>query len=138
MPEIVTAIGLPGLSSNINSRIVAMALLFVACPDVYSGCAGVAINGVQFASPVVKSFPSKSPFMIADCGRQKLYVYFASQQAMLASATARYTRAKVRAVCERSGLCAARSEEHTSELQSQSNLVCRLLLEQKISRFARV
>src|SRR2546430_11805718 len=31
------------------------------------------------------------------------------------------------------GLCGAvdRSEEHTSELQSQSNLVCRLLLEKK-------
>src|SRR2546430_7677220 len=29
------------------------------------------------------------------------------------------------------GLYAARSEEHTSELQSQSNLVCRLLLEKK-------
>src|SRR2546430_13556787 len=30
------------------------------------------------------------------------------------------------------GLCgASRSEEHTSELQSQSNLVCRLLLEKK-------
>src|SRR2546430_8365396 len=30
------------------------------------------------------------------------------------------------------GLCAhLRSEEHTSELQSQSNLVCRLLLEKK-------
>src|SRR5688572_30859591 len=28
-------------------------------------------------------------------------------------------------------LDAARSEEHTSELQSQSNLVCRLLLEKK-------
>src|SRR5688572_32685404 len=28
-------------------------------------------------------------------------------------------------------LWAARSEEHTSELQSQSNLVCRLLLEKK-------
>src|SRR2546427_3348188 len=27
--------------------------------------------------------------------------------------------------------CLARSEEHTSELQSQSNLVCRLLLEKK-------
>src|SRR2546430_3010818 len=27
-----------------------------------------------------------------------------------------------------------RSEEHTSELQSQSNLVCRLLLEKKIQR----
>src|SRR2546430_11584719 len=29
------------------------------------------------------------------------------------------------------GCSAARSEEHTSELQSQSNLVCRLLLEKK-------
>src|SRR2546430_10294660 len=27
--------------------------------------------------------------------------------------------------------CSYRSEEHTSELQSQSNLVCRLLLEKK-------
>src|SRR2546430_7586904 len=27
--------------------------------------------------------------------------------------------------------CCKRSEEHTSELQSQSNLVCRLLLEKK-------
>src|SRR2546430_4391314 len=31
----------------------------------------------------------------------------------------------------------ARSEEHTSELQSQSNLVCRLLLEKKHSFHAR-
>src|SRR2546430_3295089 len=30
-----------------------------------------------------------------------------------------------------SGLVVVRSEEHTSELQSQSNLVCRLLLEKK-------
>src|SRR2546430_7270242 len=30
-----------------------------------------------------------------------------------------------------SGSLAGRSEEHTSELQSQSNLVCRLLLEKK-------
>src|SRR2546430_9142273 len=30
-----------------------------------------------------------------------------------------------------------RSEEHTSELQSQSNLVCRLLLEKKTSQPAR-
>src|SRR2546427_3614657 len=34
--------------------------------------------------------------------------------------------------CTRTGRsCATRSEEHTSELQSQSNLVCRLLLEKK-------
>src|SRR2546430_8795528 len=31
----------------------------------------------------------------------------------------------------RVGLSSSRSEEHTSELQSQSNLVCRLLLEKK-------
>src|SRR3989475_2669333 len=31
----------------------------------------------------------------------------------------------------RKSLAALRSEEHTSELQSQSNLVCRLLLEKK-------
>src|SRR2546430_3284082 len=31
----------------------------------------------------------------------------------------------------------ARSEEHTSELQSQSNLVCRLLLEKKKTRILR-
>src|SRR2546428_9016684 len=30
-----------------------------------------------------------------------------------------------------SGYCCVRSEEHTSELQSRSDLVCRLLLEKK-------
>src|SRR2546430_8528935 len=38
-----------------------------------------------------------------------------------------------RAVADRQ----ARSEEHTSELQSQSNLVCRLLLEKKKKRHQR-
>src|SRR2546430_2799212 len=33
--------------------------------------------------------------------------------------------------------CIFRSEEHTSELQSQSNLVCRLLLEKKKTTVAR-
>src|SRR2546430_11954468 len=35
---------------------------------------------------------------------------------------------------ETRNLVTARSEEHTSELQSQSNLVCRLLLEKKKSQ----
>src|SRR2546427_5033316 len=41
--------------------------------------------------------------------------------------------ASARAAVARSGrhVTTARSEEHTSELQSQSNLVCRLLLEKK-------
>src|SRR5688572_31877233 len=36
-------------------------------------------------------------------------------------------------ICAAAGTCRPgfRSEEHTSELQSQSNLVCRLLLEKK-------
>src|SRR2546430_9028446 len=33
---------------------------------------------------------------------------------------------------------ASRSEEHTSELQSQSNLVCRLLLEKKKNKTTKV
>src|SRR5438132_4704985 len=33
--------------------------------------------------------------------------------------------------CRRSRSCPSRSEEHTSELQSHSDLVCRLLLEKK-------
>src|SRR2546427_7576268 len=39
-----------------------------------------------------------------------------------------------RQVFPRGQLAGARSEEHTSELQSQSNLVCRLLLEKKKNR----
>src|SRR2546427_6441084 len=38
----------------------------------------------------------------------------------------------------RSPSTARRSEEHTSELQSQSNLVCRLLLEKKKKKKKRV
>src|SRR2546430_2783702 len=40
-----------------------------------------------------------------------------------------------RSILALSGL-SARSEEHTSELQSQSNLVCRLLLEKQKNRVA--
>src|SRR6266568_8757600 len=41
--------------------------------------------------------------------------------------------ARTRSSCpaSRSRSCASRSEEHTSELQSQFHLVCRLLLEKK-------
>src|SRR5688572_32625766 len=35
------------------------------------------------------------------------------------------------------GAAPPRSEEHTSELQSQSNLVCRLLLEKKKKKFSK-
>src|SRR5690625_5468958 len=38
------------------------------------------------------------------------------------------------ALYKRDGICAFRSEEHTSELQSRGHLVCRLLLENKKRR----
>src|SRR2546430_7919888 len=41
------------------------------------------------------------------------------------------TRPAARVAASSSYASATRSEEHTSELQSQSNLVCRLLLEKK-------
>src|SRR5690349_23126714 len=36
-------------------------------------------------------------------------------------------------VCDEASVAALRSEEHTSELQSRRDLVCRLLLEKKIN-----
>src|SRR5438270_9227709 len=47
---------------------------------------------------------------------------------------ARGHTALARRTSERAHIGLTRSEEHTSELQSQSNLVCRLLLEKKKKR----
>src|SRR2546430_12539556 len=41
------------------------------------------------------------------------------------------TNARASSISRNSRVVSPRSEEHTSELQSQSNLVCRLLLEKK-------
>src|SRR5689334_23473537 len=41
------------------------------------------------------------------------------------------TKAHTSPECSRLKACSSRSEEHTSELQSQFHLVCRLLLEKK-------
>src|SRR2546430_9926717 len=49
----------------------------------------------------------------------------------LEKAGAPLTSATARLTTKRGATPAKRSEEHTSELQSQSNLVCRLLLEKK-------
>src|SRR2546427_8117235 len=49
----------------------------------------------------------------------------------LATATRARPESRSAASAARARLHATRSEEHTSELQSQSNLVCRLLLEKK-------
>src|SRR2546430_7418956 len=53
----------------------------------------------------------------------------ARQQRLLVNKRHRQMRARV------SRAFSLRSEEHTSELQSQSNLVCRLLLEKKKKKY---
>src|SRR2546430_5852706 len=59
-------------------------------------------------------------------------VHFTPQQNLLFTGVAHGQRATLESVLADHGEDAfERSEEHTSELQSQSNLVCRLLLEKK-------
>src|SRR3989475_1944728 len=69
--------------------------------------------------------------MIRRPPRSTLFPYttlFRSAAALLLAAYARTDDTSYLAVARRA---LDRSEEHTSELQSQSNLVCRLLLEKK-------
>src|SRR2546430_11506808 len=78
--------------------------------------------------------------MIRRPPRSTLFPYttlFRSQDARLLHAGARDV-ARVGAGGERQHQHGGRSEEHTSELQSQSNLVCRLLLEKKKNLFKTV
>src|SRR2546430_13456431 len=70
--------------------------------------------------------------MIRRPPRSTLFPYttlFRSPTAVLGGGVACSKALAARAADRLKGL--ARSEEHTSELQSQSNLVCRLLLEKK-------
>src|SRR2546430_5962859 len=74
--------------------------------------------------------------MIRRPPRSTLFPYTTLFRSVRGSASTRITAtgtlndASDRAHASRSA-SASRSEEHTSELQSQSNLVCRLLLEKK-------
>src|SRR5436309_12707660 len=54
-----------------------------------------------------------------------------TQVSELAGAGTRLSSTIARATVRRMSARSARSEEHTSELQSRENLVCRLLLEKK-------
>src|SRR2546430_4446734 len=78
-------------------------------------------------------FPYTTLFRSAGC-RQLPRLYSAQARGLRTVARLVRARARVRPAA-RAHLAVlrdvARSEEHTSELQSQSNLVCRLLLEKK-------
>ena len=62
----------------------------------------MAMNGVHAGSGSVSLFPSVSPAWIAVTGRQNMYVYFASQEAINAFVTAEMPIASKRAAVNRS------------------------------------
>src|SRR2546430_4265607 len=73
--------------------------------------------------------------MIRRPPRSTLFPYTTLFRSLDTCVTANATAPEVDADAARARRAGAvRSEEHTSELQSQSNLVCRLLLEKKNNR----
>src|SRR2546430_8800431 len=69
--------------------------------------------------------------MIRRPPRSTLFPYTTLFRSSLARSPWRWRRQGPPGTARLSGRTEGRSEEHTSELQSQSNLVCRLLLEKK-------
>src|SRR2546430_11931619 len=69
--------------------------------------------------------------MIRRPPRSTLFPYTTLFRSSSSPSKGRYERLSEISRCCRTSSCPRRSEEHTSELQSQSNLVCRLLLEKK-------
>src|SRR5688572_31344071 len=67
--------------------------------------------------------------MIRRPPRSTLFPYTTLFRSRVGELVTASRRLRLRVRCARSTI--SRSEEHTSELQSQSNLVCRLLLEKK-------
>src|SRR5438034_7972261 len=69
--------------------------------------------------------------MIRRPPRSTLFPYTTLFRSHRGGITGRIPRRRAPGRVDRPGRCGHRSEEHTSELQSHSDLVCRLLLEKK-------
>src|SRR5688572_32675788 len=74
--------------------------------------------------PDLHSFPTRRSSDLTNAGRA--HIEFLGSEEAIARAKGELFEA-----LEPGATAVVRSEEHTSELQSQSNLVCRLLLEKK-------
>src|SRR5205085_9513292 len=84
--------------------------------------------------PHLHSFPTRrSSDLIIEAGAQDAFVAVANKAVRIAGSIQhrKEMRGQLASVFDGKVLLVVRSEEHTSELQSQSNLVCRLLLEKK-------
>src|SRR2546427_13271402 len=99
---------------------------------------------VRFLSPLFPlsflDYPSFFFFFLNDTATTEIYTLslhdalpiYVDDEAALAGGPVAHAGSQVGGlVLPLEARVAARSEEHTSELQSQSNLVCRLLLEKK-------
>src|SRR5207302_3903292 len=84
---------------------------------------------------ILRPPPDPTLFPYTTLFRSAVYASFGRMYTLLAFAGALAADTFVRALDLRTGgaaaVAAGRSEEHTSELQSRENLVCRLLLEKK-------
>src|SRR2546430_7211590 len=78
---------------------------------------------VAFTEVEQKTRPARKVYSVTDAGKTALTEWIA--------APPQERPANDEIVVKAYSLARIRSEEHTSELQSQSNLVCRLLLEKK-------
>src|SRR5207237_5009616 len=84
--------------------------------------------------PVLHSFPTRRSSDLRACPgahRQKLFARGSCARAAAGADRAFGIDQRFRAAGDQRGVVESRSEEHTSELQSHLNLVCRLLLEKK-------
>src|SRR5438477_13002189 len=97
----------------------------------------------SYSTQSVLIFSLLSIFFFNDTATTEIYT-LSLHDALPISAASRRTRTALRWPCRRRpaaassgtarGRARGRSEEHTSELQSHVNLVCRLLLEKKKKR----
>src|SRR5688572_31961356 len=83
------------------------------------------LNGF-FPDGAFGRYLSRRGILLKDAGR-----FFEAETQRIRDHVVSLERPPLRATRHDPGSAASRSEEHTSELQSQSNLVCRLLLEKK-------
>src|SRR5690606_40775080 len=96
-------------------------------------CSG--LGSPRVAPPALPSFPPRRSSDLIDQGQRRIPVQFAKRvrgrRVLGGQSTYIPLKVNVSGVIPVIFATSVRSEEHTSELQSRENLVCRLLLQKK-------
>src|SRR2546430_11488548 len=106
-----------------------------------TGCCAIETRLLFWTRPVMITIPRKGttrPSGIA-AGQRRCSVHSVRKRFWSCRCTSKMGRFSIPSgsIYRRAKRSSVRSEEHTSELQSQSNLVCRLLLEKKKKTYQR-